>query len=120
MNDYLNPLRVFDARRPAGRLAFVLGYVYLLILALVITVIDWSLGADLSAYPPTSLSILGTIGVITLVLRRLKDMRSSGAWVLVTFVPVLNLFFFICLALIPGKPKTQEALSSASSQGPPE
>lgn len=98
-------IRFFNLTSRIGRLRF-LAYGVALMLVLIVPFIIALALAKVSV--PLSLAISGLIYIVALVLsisfmvRRLHDLDNSGWWVLLIFIPLVNLGLEIYLIFFPG------------------
>jgi uncharacterized membrane protein YhaH (DUF805 family) len=74
----------------------------------------WFLGTVLALSVPFI-----AVGVL-LTLRRLNDARLPGLLTLLFFVPVVNLLFFLLLAVLPGRPAPGPVPAEEAREAPPE
>ncbi|MBR3655485.1 MAG: DUF805 domain-containing protein [Elusimicrobia bacterium] len=49
------------------------------------------------------LIVIFIISTFSLIIRRLHDMNFSGFWVILNYVPIINVIFFFVLLLYPGE-----------------
>ncbi len=108
--DWINPLRLYDPRIPAGRFAFLWGVaIYPL---LVMFVLETAIIIFIeTVYPNSSTDYLGVIvyvfmlawvmATVAITRRRLLDLRMSQNWVWVVIFPIINLPLVIYLLLKP-------------------
>ena len=98
LNNLLNPFVLFNFKNPAGRLLYIWGMVYPILLRSV-----------LNKFGLIELSVIEGLWVVTLILRlyfiiirRLKDIGRESWQFVFMFVPVYNIFFiFIYLPVAP-------------------
>jgi len=108
LRDWIDPLRLYDPRIPAGRFAFLWGVaifplvVMFVLLTAVIVVVE-------TAAPNASADYLGIIvwlfmlawvaATVAITRRRLLQLRRSQNWVWVAILPIVNLPLFLYLLL---------------------
>jgi uncharacterized membrane protein YhaH (DUF805 family) len=108
--NYLNPLALYNPKLPAGRIKFLWGLIYPIILIRVIATlanfielvfgfIDESPIMDPLVVP---VSILFLIALMLIQIRRLKDIGKSGWFVLIVIIPVINILYFIWILFAKG------------------
>lgn len=119
--DWFDPTRLYNPSEPAGRLLYFWGStIYPFIIFFVVYMGAVFVEMLLGYYDSSPIQDLVTIplylgyfaAVILMVLRRLKDLNSSGGMVLLLFVPFVNFFVSLWLLFTPGTPKSN--LASAS------
>ena len=111
MRQYLDPTIVFNYKLPAGRLAYLLGWIYVWCILLFFLVLFWiSLGPSfrysdgLVAFSSDILVRFGGMFLVLLLsLRRLRDLNDSGWYVLLGYIPLISFFFLLYLLLAPGR-----------------
>lgn len=98
IRQYLDPRRVFDPRRPAGRLSYFLGclYVNVLLLLGLLVLPHAETGEGLLALLSTSLGIL-------LSIRRLLDLGHPSWWVIPQYIPLVGLLLSLHLLIAHGR-----------------
>lgn len=111
LREWIDPTRLYDPRRPAGRLVFFWGLaiyplltVYLL-LAIVIIVVE---SASAGAHTADDLGIATWVfmlawvaAMVAICRRRLLQLGKSQAWIWLAILPVINLGLFLYLSLKP-------------------
>ena len=117
LRDWLDPLRLYDPRVPAGRLVFLWGLaifppiVIFVLLTVIIIVVE-------TVFPNVSPDYIGIIvwpfmlawvtTTVAITRRRLLQLRRSQNWVCVAIFPIVNLPLFLYLLL-----KTDPVVSAA-------
>jgi tetratricopeptide (TPR) repeat protein len=87
MREYLDPSRVFDPRKPVGRVGYLLGWLYLVIVAtLLINLFGRTAG------PALFVALLVPALATLLSIRRLRDLGLSG-WHALSGIYALDLLF---------------------------
>ncbi len=78
--------------------------ILILIFSLINFVLHLAFGVEgfMSNAADLIVSILGIGCYITLMIRRLHDLDKGGIWVLLNFIPGINLIFFIYLLCVKG------------------
>ena len=108
LRDWIDPLRLYDPRIPAGRLVFLWGLavfpliVMFVLLTVIIVVVE-------TVFPNASADYLGIIvwffmlawvaATVAITRRRLFQLRRSQNWVWVAILPIVNLPLFLYLLL---------------------
>ncbi len=111
LRDWIDPLRLYDPRAPAGRLVFFWGLaifplaVYFVLLTAIIIFVE-------TAYPNINPDYIGIIvwpfmlawvaATVAITRRRLLQLGRSQRWVWVAILPIVNLPLFVYLLLKPG------------------
>lgn len=104
--EYLNPFELYNPTKPAGRLKYLWGLLYSLALFLImLAIMVLAIPEEyIDIYGP--IEIIGVLGVYIagslVAIRRLKDLGQSGWLILLTFVPLVNLFMSLWLLFAPG------------------
>lgn len=105
------PMRAVALRQRLNRLrmccyyltgSVITGLLMMLVVILIQALDPWLAGALMVA--AVGFVVLALIWMVTLVVRRLHDLDRSGWWWLLTFVPLLNVFFWLYLLIAPGTP----------------
>ncbi len=111
LREWIDPLRLYDPRIPAGRLVFLWGLaiyplvVIFILLSVIIVLVE-------TVWPKVSPDYIGIIvylfmlawvmAVVAITRRRLLQLRQSQGWVWVAIFPILNLPLFVYLLLKSG------------------
>ncbi len=110
LRDWIDPLRLYDPRVPAGRFVFLWGLaIYpLIVIGMLLTVIIIVLE---TAYPNISSDYIGIIvwpfmlawvaASVAITRRRLLELGMSPAWAWVVILPIVNLVLYLYLLLKP-------------------
>jgi uncharacterized membrane protein YhaH (DUF805 family) len=110
--DWLDPTRLYNPKVPAGRLLYVWGgWIYPLLWIFAISIGAMVLEGMMGYYDTSPILDILTVPVelacivvaILMVLRRLRDLETTGWAILVMFVPVVNFLFSLYLIFAPGK-----------------
>ncbi len=113
LRDWIDPLRLYDPRVPAGRFVFFWGLAIfpLVVIFLLLTVI---LIFVETAFPNLSPDYIGIIvwpfmlawvtATVAITRRRLLQLARSQQWVWLAIFPIVNLPLFLYLLLKPGPP----------------
>jgi uncharacterized membrane protein YhaH (DUF805 family) len=109
VRDWIDPLRLYDPRVPAGRLVFLWGLVgypllvmFVFLTAAIIimeaTIPSANVGDDIGIVTWIFMLawVMATVGITR---RRLLQLGKSQAWVWVAILPVVNLILFLYLLL---------------------
>ncbi len=109
--DWINPLRLYDPRVPAGRLAFLWGLaifplmvIFVLLDAILIVVETTSpnINPDYIGVIVYPFMMLWVVAGVAIIKRRLLQLRKSQMWVWVAILPIINLPLLLYLLLKPG------------------
>jgi uncharacterized membrane protein YhaH (DUF805 family) len=111
LRDWIDPLRLYDPRIPAGRLAFLWGFaifppvVIFAVLTVIIIIVE-------SVSPSVNPDYIGIIvwpfmlawvaATVAITRRRLLQLGRSPSWVWMAILPIVNLPLFVYLLLKPG------------------
>ncbi len=89
-----------------GRIKFLSGYLLFLVLAYGVASLVTQVS---SSYGPLAFifGLIATPLVFALVINRLHDLNQSGWLSLLILIPIVQLAFFVYLALWPGTPQAQ-------------
>ena len=91
MAEWLLPWKLLDPRRPCRRAMFVWGWLYLVVIAVTLALLE--VGAE-------SQIISMTLWML-LLMRRLRDAGRSGLYALLIFLPVVNFGLLLYVILAP-------------------
>lgn len=114
LRDYFDPTRLYNPSVAADRLAFFWGQLYaILVLSLLSVLSRLVFGQAVSpAGGPTAgdegdgvLALLFLAALVTLLMRRSKDLGWSKWGFLLAFVPIVNIGVAFEMFLMPGKPR---------------
>ncbi len=110
IRDWIDPLRLYDPRVPAGRLVFLWGLtiVPLVVIFALLTVVIIVLETVFPNFSPDYIGIIvwpfmlfWVMTTVAITNRRLLQLGMSQLWVLVAIVPIVNLPLFLYLFFKP-------------------
>ena len=130
---FLNPLRLYDPRRPADRAEHLWGYIYPIV-AFFVFVAGLLVWAGVTGLPAHQIDEIGFIAgdvfriaylllALLIIYRRFLDLGMSPSWYLAVLVPLLNLYVMLRLFLKKGQrgqvvpDSTEEASARLSASG---
>ncbi len=111
LRDWLDPLRLYDPRRPAGRWVFFWGLaifppVVIFVLLTLILIIVYTVSPDVD---PDYIGIIvwpfmlaWVAATVAITRRRLLQLNMSQRWVWLAILPIVNLPLFLYLLLKSG------------------
>ncbi len=111
LRDWIDPLRLYDPRFPAGRLVFLWGLaifplmvIFVLLDAILIVVETTSpnINPDYIGVIVYPFMMLWVVAGVAIIKRRLLQLRKSQMWVWVAILPIINLPLLLYLLLKPG------------------
>ena len=111
LRDWIDPLRLYDPRVPAGRLVFLWGLAIfpLVVIFVLLTVIIIFVETAIPNISPDYIGIIvwpfmlaWVMTTVAITRRRLLQLGRSQSWVWVAIFPIVNLPLFIYLLLKPG------------------
>jgi uncharacterized membrane protein YhaH (DUF805 family) len=111
LRDWIDPLRLYDARIPAGRLAFFWGlvifplivmFVLLTTIIIVVETVFPNINPDYIGIIVWPFMLAWVAAAVAITYRRLLQLRRSPRWVWVAILPVINVPLFLYLLLKPG------------------
>ncbi len=107
--EWIDPTRIYDPRRPAGRLTYLWGvaiYPFLVLLVLLTPVIIFMESGPQAANNSDNLGIVIYLfmmvwltAAVCIIYRRLRDLQMSPRWVWMIILPFGNLLFLLYLLL---------------------
>jgi hypothetical protein len=110
--DAMDPIRLYNPTRPAGRLLFLWGW----LVHSTILLVTWLILVSLINSDEETQKVLGYLGLIGyvvaevfMVLRRLRDLGKSGLTILLGLIPIVNSIFVLYLIFTPGVARSAEA-----------
>ncbi len=111
--DWLNPLRLYDPRIPAGRWTFLWGlaiypFIVMFVFTMVVIILieTFASSANVADYIGivAYVFMLGWVAaVVCICRRRLLTLEMSPMWVWVAIIPIVNLFLFLYLLIKSGR-----------------
>jgi uncharacterized membrane protein YhaH (DUF805 family) len=113
--EYINPLTLYNPRKPAGRLVFLWGLIYgafllqvfMAVVGGITTEKTYALSSDFSDAITTVILIVYLCGYFIppfiMVIRRLRDLKEPTGQVVVALIPLVNLVFLLHLLFSPGE-----------------
>jgi uncharacterized membrane protein YhaH (DUF805 family) len=111
LRDWINPLRLYDPRVPAGRLVFLWGlaifpvaviFVLLSVIIMVVETVYPNISPDYIGIIVWPFMLLWVLTTVAITRRRLLQLGRSQNWVWVAILPIVNLPLFFYLLLKPG------------------
>jgi len=112
LRDWIDPLRLYDPRVPAGRLVFLWGlaifplvviFVLLTIVLIVVETVSPNISPDYIGIIVWPFMLAWVAAIVSITRRRLRQLRMSQNWVWVAILPIVNLLLFLYLLLKPGQ-----------------
>jgi len=112
LRDWIDPLRLYDPRVPAGRVVFLWGlaifplvviFVLLTIILIVVETVSPNISPDYIGIIVWPFMLAWVAAIVSITRRRLRQLRMSQNWVWVAILPVVNLLLFLYLLLKPGQ-----------------
>ncbi len=110
LRDWINPLRLYDPRLPAGRLAFLWGlaifplvviFVLLTAILIIVETISPNASPDYIGIIVYLFMLAWLTATVAITRRRLLQLGKSQNWVWVAILPIINLPLFIYLLFKP-------------------
>lgn len=111
LGDWINPLRLYDPRIPAGRLFFLWGlaifppvviFVLLTVIIIVVETVSPNVSPDYIGIVVWPFMLAWVMATVAITRRRLLQLERSQGWVWVAILPIVNLPLFLYLLLKPG------------------
>ena len=111
LRDWINPLRLYDPRVPAGRLVFLWGLVIfplvtifaaLTVIIIVIETVSPNINSDYIGIIVWPFMLIWVMATVAITRRRLLQLGRSQNWVWVAIFPIVNLPLFLYLLLKSG------------------
>ena len=111
LRDWVNPLRLYDARVPAGRLDFFWGlaifppvviFVILTVIIIVMETVSPNVNPDYIGIIVWPFMLAWVMANVAITRRRLLQLGRSQRWVWVAILPIVNVPLFLYLLLKPG------------------
>ncbi len=112
LRDWIDPLRLYDPRVPAGRLVFLWGlaifppvviFVLLTVIIIVVETISPNVSPDYIGIIVWPFMLTWVMTTVAITRRRLLQLGKSQKWVWVAILPIVNLPLFLYLLLKPGQ-----------------
>ena len=112
LRDWIDPLRLYDPRVPAGRLVFLWGlaifppvviFVLLTVIIIVVETISPNISPDYVGIIVWPFMLAWVAATVAITRRRLLQLGRSQVWVWVVILPIVNLPLFLYLLLKPGQ-----------------
>ncbi len=111
LRDWLDPLRLYDPRLPAGRFVFLWGlaifplvviFVLLTLILIVVETLSPDINSDTIGIIVWPFMLAWVAAVVAITRRRLRQLAKSQRWVWVAIIPIVNLPLFLYLLLKSG------------------
>ena len=111
LRDWIDPLRLYDPRVPAGRLVFLWGlaifplavmFVLLTVIIIVVEMVSPNISPDYIGIIVYPFMLAWVAAIVAITRRRLLQLGRSPMWVWVAILPIVNLPLFLYLLLKPG------------------
>ena len=111
LRDWIDPLRLYDPRIPAGRLVFFWGlaifppvviFALLTVIIIVVETISPNINPDYIGIIVWPFMLAWVMTTVAITRRRLLQLGRSQMWVWVAILPIVNLPLFLYLLLKPG------------------
>ncbi len=108
LRDWLDPLRLYDPRIPAGRLVFLWGlaifplavmFVLLTVIIIVVETVSPNVNPDYIGIIVWPFMLAWVAAAVAITYRRLLQLDRSPRWVWVAILPIVNLPLFLYLLL---------------------
>jgi uncharacterized membrane protein YhaH (DUF805 family) len=118
LRDWLDPLRLYDPRVPAGRLVFFWGlaifplvviFVLLTVIILVLETVSPNIDPDYIGIIVWPFMLAWVAALVAITRRRLLQLRQSQRWVWLAIFPIINLPLFLYLLFKPGPAASHRA-----------
>ncbi len=119
--DWIDPLRLYDPRIPAGRLVFLWGlaifplvviFVLLTVILIVVETVAPNASSDYIGIIVWPFMLAWVAANVAITRRRLLQLGRSQMWVWVAILPIVNLPLFAYLLLKPGPVSTHRVAAS--------
>ena len=117
--DWIDPLRLYDPRIPAGRLVFLWGlaifplaviFVLLTAILIVVETVSPNINSDYIGIIVWLFMLAWVASAVAITRRRLLKLEWSQNWVWVAILPIVNLLLFLYL-LIKSDPVVDDKVS---------
>lgn len=111
LRDWIDPLRLYDPRIPAGRLVFLWGlaifppvviFVLLTVIIIVVEMVFPHVNPDYIGIIVWPFMLAWVMATVAITRRRLLQLERSQRWVWVAIFPIVNLPLFLYLLLKSG------------------
>jgi uncharacterized membrane protein YhaH (DUF805 family) len=108
LRDWIDPLRLYDPRVPAGRLVFLWGlaifppvviFVVLTVIIIVVEAVSPNINPDYIGIIVWPFMLAWVTALVAITRRRLLQLGRSQRWVWVAILPIVNLPLFLYLLL---------------------
>ena len=112
LRDWIDPLRLYDPRVPAGRLVFLWGlaiyplviiFVLLTVIIIVVETVWPNINSDYIGIIVWPFMLAWVAALVAITRRRLLQLGRSQRWVWLAIFPIVNLPLFLYLLLKPGR-----------------
>ncbi len=111
LRDWIDPLRLYDPRIPAGRLVFLWGlaifppvviFVLLTVILIIVETVSPNVNPDYIGIMVWPFMLAWVMATVAITRRRLLQLERSQRWVWVAILPIVNLPLFLYLLLKSG------------------
>jgi len=111
LRDWIDPLRLYDPRIPAGRLVFLWGlaifplvvmFVLLTVIIIVVETVSPNVSPDYIGIMVWPFMLAWVAATVAITRRRLLQLERSQNWIWVAILPIVNLPLFLYLLLKSG------------------
>ena len=117
LRDWIDPLRLYDPRIPAGRLVFLWGlaifppvviFVLLAVVLIVVETVSPNIDPDYIGIIVWPFMLAWVAAMVAITRRRLLQLQRSQRWVWVAVLPIVSLPLFLYLLLKSGPVADQQ------------
>ncbi len=111
LRDWIDPLRLYNPRIPAGRLVFLWGLaifplvvisVLLFVILIVVETVYPNVNSDYIGIIVYVFMLAWVTAAVAITYRRLLQLEASQRWVWLAILPIINLPLFLYLLFKPG------------------
>ena len=108
LRDWIDPLRLYDPRIPAGRFVFLWGlaifplaviFVLLTVIILILETVNPTINPDYIGVIVWPFMLAWVTATVAITRRRLLRLKRSQNWIWVAILPIINLPLFLYLLL---------------------
>lgn len=111
LRDWIDPLRLYDPRIPAGRFVFLWGlaifppvviFILLTVVLIIVETISPNVNPDYLGIIVWLFMLAWVMATVAITRRRLLQLEKSPGWVWLAILPIVNLPLFLYLLFKPG------------------